>query len=99
MPRYPLHELKQAIRDGRYVITRTAGMDAAALLLDEDDIRSCVLGLREGHFYKSMPSTKHLGLSQDVYKVRYGGFSIYTKLQVGRGGQAVVISFKRDESV
>jgi hypothetical protein len=99
MPRYALEELKKAIRDGRYVITRKAGADAAALSFDEDDIKHCVLGLEDCHFYKSMASRRRPGLSQDVYKSRYLGIPIYTKLQTGLGGQTVVISFKRDESV
>ncbi len=97
-PRYLLEEVKKAIRDGRYWITRHAGLDAASLYLDEDDIKHCVLKLEEHHFFKTMPSTRIPGLNQDVYKCRYGGLPIYTKLQIGREGQAVVISFKRDES-
>jgi len=38
------------------------------------------------------------GLNQDVYRCRCAGMPIYTKLQIGPEGQAVVISFKRDES-
>ncbi len=45
-----------------------------------------------------MPSVKRPGLGQDVYRCWYRGFSIYTKLQIGRGGGAVVISFKKDDS-
>jgi hypothetical protein len=99
MPRYPLQQLKRAIREGRYVITRTAGMDAAALSFDDEDIKGCILGLGDEAFYKSMPSRKIPELDQDVYKCRYGGLNIYTKLQAGRRGEAVVISFKEDESV
>jgi motility quorum-sensing regulator/GCU-specific mRNA interferase toxin len=73
-------------------------LDAAALGLDEDNIKDCVLSLREGDFFKTMPSEKRPGLSQDVYRCRYGGIAVYLKLQKGRGGDAVVISFKRDEN-
>ena len=95
---YLLEEVKSGIRAGRYWITRQAGLDAMDLSLDEDDVKNCVLRLEERHFFKSMPSTRRPGLSQDVYKCRYCGLPIHTKLQIGREVQAVVISFKRDES-
>ena len=98
IPHYPLEEVKRAIRHGGYWITRRAGLDAADLYLDEEDIKNCVLRLEERHFSKTMPSVKRPGLNQDVYRCRYAGVSIYTKLQIGHGGQTVVISFKRDES-
>ena len=41
-----------------------------------------------------MPSLKRPALSQDVYRCKYQGLSIYTKLQMGRRGEAVVFSFK-----
>ena len=98
MPTYPLEEAKRAIRDERYWITRQAGLGAGDLFLDEDDIKDCVLRLEMHHFFKTMPSSKRPGLNQDVYKCSYGGLPIYTKLQIGLEGRAVVISFKRDES-
>ncbi len=98
MSTYPLEEVKRGIRAGRYWITRQAGLDAMDLSLDEEDVKDCVLRLEERHFFKTMASTRRAGLSQDVYKCRYCGLPIYTKLQMGREGQAVVISFKRDES-
>lgn len=97
-PQYSLELIKEAVRDGRYSITHQAGQDAAALYLDEDDIRDCVLALEERHFYKTMPSRARPGTNQDVYKCRYCGFAIYTKLQLSISSLAVVISFKKDES-
>ena len=96
-PHYPLEDVKSAIRDGRYWITRRAGLDAAHGYLDEEDIRDCVLRLEECHFFKTMSSKKRPGLNQDVYRCRYAGIPIYTKLQIGHEDRAVVISFKRDE--
>jgi motility quorum-sensing regulator/GCU-specific mRNA interferase toxin len=96
-PTYSLARIQEAIQAGRYWITRQAGSDAAALGLDEGDIRGCVLNLKRRDFYKTMPSVKRPGLSQDVYRCRYGDTPIYTKLQMDLRSEAVVISFKRDE--
>ena len=98
MPRYPLDEVKAAIRDGRYWITRQAVLGAAGLGFDEDDIKGCVLGLHEGDLFKTMPARKRPGLSQDVHRCGFGGLPTHVKLQVDHGGWAVVISFKRDEN-
>lgn len=97
VPQYSLELIQEAVRQGRYSITRQAGLDAAALYLDEDDIKACVLALEERHFYKTMPSRTRPGTNQDVYKCRYCGFAIYTKLQLSRSKATAVISFKKDE--
>jgi hypothetical protein len=97
-PCYALGEIKERIRDGRYWITRRAGIDAGSLSLDEGDIKECVLGLEFRHFFKSMPSRKRPGMNQDVYRCRYAGLALYIKLQMGLDGRAVVVSFKLDES-
>jgi hypothetical protein len=97
-PSYPLQDIQAAVRKGRYGITRRAAQGAASVYLDEEDIKSCVLGLREMHFFKTMPSVRRPGLAQDVSKCRYAGFAIYLKLQMSRERWAVVVSFKRDES-
>jgi hypothetical protein len=44
-----------------------------------------------------MPSEQVPGQFQDVYRARYHGFAIYVKAQMGPAGEAVVVSFKRDE--
>jgi hypothetical protein len=98
IPMYALADIQGALRDGRYRITRSALEGASGLCLGEADVRECVLGLHQTDFYKSMPSVQRPGLFQDVYRCRYAGFSIYTKLQLSAVGHAVVISFKRDES-
>lgn len=97
IPSYSLEAIKATVGRGRYFITRRAGTDAAALLFDEDDIKDCVLGLRERDFYKTMPSRSIEGLYQDVYRCRHRGLAIYAKLQITDAGCAVVMSFKRDE--
>ena len=96
-PRYPLEDIKGAIETSRYALTRTAAQGAAGLYLDEEGIRSCVLGVEEGDFFKTMASVKRPGMSQDVYKCRYVGFAIYLKLQMSQEGWAVIVSFKQDE--
>ena len=97
-PSYALEEIQRAIGNGTYAITLSAAEDAASLLLDERDVRDCILMLEPRHFYKSMQANKRPGYSQDVYRCRYRDTAIYTKVQMGAGGRAVVISFKRDES-
>ena len=84
---------------GAYAITLRAATDAGSLYFDEEDVRDCILMLEPRHFYKSMRSKKRPGLRQDVYRCRHHGIAIYTKVQMGKAGQAVVISFKRDERV
>ena len=98
VPAYPLDGIKSAVEAGRFAITRNGLEGAAALYLDEEDIKAYVLTLQEGDFFKTMPSVKRPGLAQDVYKSRYLGFAIYAKLQMSRVEWAVVVSFKRDES-
>ncbi len=97
-PTYSLDVIHAAIRLGRYLITRRAADDAAGLQLDEDDIKECVLGLSPQDFYKTMASRRIEGLWQDVYRCRYVGMPIYTKVQLSHVGQAVVISVKTDAS-
>jgi len=98
IPPYPLRDIQRAVEEGRYGITRHAAHGAASVYLDEEDIRACVLGLREKNFFKTMPSVRRPGLAQDVYKCRYAGIPIYLKVQMSRDAWAVVISFKQDES-
>lgn len=95
---YPLEEIQRAVGNGAYAITRRAAADAASLYFDEDDVKDCILMLQPRHFFKSMPSMTRPGSRQDVYLCRYQGIAIYTKMQIGARGRAVVISFKRDEN-
>lgn len=99
-PTHSLEAIQTAVRtDETFIITDKAARTAWSIPLDKEDIRACVLGLGPGDFYKSMESRKRAGLWQDVYKTRYAGYAIYTKLQLThRGAVAVVISFKIDES-
>jgi len=97
IPHYSLELIQEAIRQGRYAITTQAARDAAALYLDEGDVKACVLALEERQFYKTMPKRRRPGTNQDVYRCRYCGFAIYTKLQLSPSNSTAVISFKRDE--
>lgn len=86
------------IKAGNYLIRQPALAGATALMLDPQDIESCVLELEDADFYKTMPSNKISGLMQDVYRPTYSGLHLYVKLQIGTFRKAVVISFKGDES-
>jgi hypothetical protein len=98
-PTYSLLQVKQLFQENNYLITYTALQTAAAIGFLDDDILDCVVNhLDESHFYKTMPAEKLPGLMQDVYKLRYEGVRVYLKLQVNKGGCAVLVSFKENES-
>jgi hypothetical protein len=75
-------------------------LETAALMGfdDESVVEYIVEQLAETHFYKTMAATSVPGLMQDVYKISFEGQRVYLKLQVNRSQNAVVISFKEDES-
>jgi hypothetical protein len=67
---------------------------------DDESIVECVVEhLADSHFYKTMPAASVPGLMQDVYKIAFEGQRVYLKLQINRSQNAVVISFKQDESI
>lgn len=97
---YSLLEIKQLVAGGRYLITVTALETAALMGFDDESIVECVEEqLAETHFYKTMPATSVPGLMQDVYRISFEGQRVYLKLQINRSRNAVIISFKQDESV
>lgn len=99
-PSYSLVTIKQLVSEGRYLITVAALETAALMGFDDESIVECVLDhLAETHFCKTMPATSVPGLMQDVYKLSFEGWRVYLKLQINRSSNAVVISFKEDESV
>jgi motility quorum-sensing regulator/GCU-specific mRNA interferase toxin len=91
-PTYSLTTIQSLIRSGRYRITLSAKQGAHAMGMDTSDVESCILGLTDRDFYKTMPAEKVPGLFQDVYRPRFLGHEVYLKLQIT--GEAVVISFK-----
>lgn len=93
-PTYDLAEIQRLVREGKWLPSGTALRGAAELGWVSDDIRDCVLALTGADLHKTMPSTDHPGLWQDVYKPFHNGVRLYVKLQVGRRGVAVVVSFK-----
>jgi hypothetical protein len=98
-PTYELCEIRECIKQGKSYILETASKTAALLGYLEDGIMECVLEhLSETHFYKTMPSDKVPGVMQDVYKMTHQGNRLYIKLQINKGGNAVVVSFKADDS-
>jgi hypothetical protein len=97
---YSLQTIKQLVSEGRYVITVTSLGTAALMGFDDESIVECIVDyLAETHFYKTMPATLVPGLMQDVYKISFEGWRVYLKLQINRSNNAVIISFKEDESV
>jgi Motility quorum-sensing regulator, toxin of MqsA len=95
---YSLEEIKLLIANGNYWIKRSALDGALALGFDNQDICECICDYLDGtHFYKTMSSEKKPDLMQDVYRITYEQQPIYLKLQISNK-QAVVISFKHDES-
>lgn len=104
-PRFSLDEVRLLIAAGAYRITGSAADGAGKLYLDEDDIVECVASLTEADYEQTLESHKLPGTFQDVYKPRRYGFALYVKIRVAdgvpapRNRLAVIISFKRDESV
>lgn len=97
---YSLLVIKQLVSEGRYQITVAALQSAALMGFDDESIVECVVSdLSQAHFYKTMPSTSVPGLMQDVYKLLFEDQRVYVKLQINRSQRAVVISFKKDESL
>ena len=97
---YSLQAVKQLVREGSYLITVTALESAALMGFDDESIVECVVELlSETHFYKTMPAILAPGFMQDVYKISFEGWRVYLKLQINRSRNAVIISFKEDESV
>lgn len=100
MARRPFHSLgsiQQAMSEGRYQVTNAAARGAARLRFGESDIVECICDLQEGkNFYKSL--VDKFSLNQDVYKASHLGHQVYLKVRLNRHDEAVVISFKHDES-
>jgi Motility quorum-sensing regulator, toxin of MqsA len=97
---YSLRLIQRLISERRYQITVTALETAALMGFDDESIVECIVEeLAETHFYKTMPAASAPGLMQDVYKITFEGQRVYLKLQINRSQNAVVISFKQDESV
>ena len=95
---YPLAEIKRLIANEEFWITRVALDGALALGFDDQDIRECICDYLEGtHFYKTMVATKKAGFMQDVYRITYETVAVYLKVQIV-DGNAIIISFKADES-
>ena len=86
------------MKQDKFYITATAQATAALVGFLDDDICECINCLRDSHFYKTMPAEKMASLMQDVYKINFGSKRLYIKLQINQGGNAVVVSFKEDES-
>jgi hypothetical protein len=96
-PAYELALIQELVDAGKYLVTRTALLDARTAGCDECDIRRCVLRLTPDDFYKSMLARKRPGTMQDVYHADFDGRTLYVKLQVvatASAQSAVVISFK-----
>jgi len=100
-PHYSLEKLKELVRNGRYIITKSASQDAFRLGLSEHEILEVVLSLKMDDFYKSMTSYRNHKLWQDVYKPRVyiqdEEMELYIKLQKSTDSKCVIISFKKSE--
>ena len=97
-PTYDLAELQAKVTHGHVQVTVRALRDAGAMGFDQIDIFECVCSLTYTNFYKTMPSETVNGVFQDVYKTRWCGVPIYTKLTYGDARKTVVISFHNDKS-
>jgi len=98
-PKFSLLHVQELVRAGEYHLTDSARRDAEALTFDEDDVVECICALAEDDYSHTLAGEKRPGQFQDVYRKRMHGFPLYIKLQVTDPNEAVIISFKRDDSV
>jgi Motility quorum-sensing regulator, toxin of MqsA len=99
-PTYPLSQVKELIRNEKYLVTVSAFKTAALMGFLGDDIVDCIVNhLSQTHFYKTMSAERAAGLMQDVYKITYESQRVYLKLQINKANVAVIVSFKEDESI
>lgn len=77
-----------------YEITTLALNGAANLGMSSDDIDTLVSSIKSEHFYKSMSSTKHAKIWQDVYRVPYEGKVIYLKISTGLEKPFIIVQLK-----
>lgn len=98
-PRFSLLRIQELVAAGDYHVTDSARRDAEGLTFAEDDIVECVATLTEDDYSHTLTSERHPGLYHDVYRKRMRGFPLYIKLQLAGPQWAVIISFKRDDSV
>ena len=100
-PHYDLEELKELIRQERWIVTKAADKGALKLGLSRYEIKEIVLNLRLEDFYKSMTTYKNHRLWQDVYKpkvfIQEEYIELYVKLQKSFDEKCIVISFKQSE--
>lgn len=98
-PTYLVSVLRLLFRKENRIITQTAINGALEVGHGTTDIEECICEtLQDHHFYKTMRSEKMPALWQDVYKLTHLGVALYVKVQI-RNNQAVLVSYKRDESV
>ena len=103
-PTYELATIRALVEADRWIIEKPARDRAYLLTFGVQDVRDCVLSIRDSDFRKTAPDLRpgHEGMWQDVYFVPWEldgrEFDLYLKLQIGRGGDAVVIQFKQQGS-
>lgn len=77
-----------------YELTKLALDGAEKLGMSLDDIDTLVSSIKSEHFYKSMSSTKHEKIWQDVYRVPYEGKIIYLKISTGLEKPFIIVQIK-----
>ncbi len=94
VPAYDLDTLKVVVAEkGRLAFTDSSLTGMAELGMSVADAIDCIDRLCMDDFYKTMPSKKDPGHSQDVYHGKYWNEEVYIKF-TGYSVGPVVISFK-----
>jgi motility quorum-sensing regulator / GCU-specific mRNA interferase toxin len=95
-PHYDLTAVQAIVADpNRQPFTRTSLQGGLALGLKEAEMRSVVLALSRGDFYKSMTTKWDPRTWQDVYHGRtLEGLAVYIKITHYIDGSPPVIQFK-----
>ncbi len=96
---YDLNELQMLIGNPRTRdITRTAIRDASSLGYSPEEMVDVVMKLKKSNIYKTAEAYQSHGLWQDFYKINDSSRDLLVKIQKGKDGSGVIISFKEDES-
>ncbi|MFC7422053.1 type II toxin-antitoxin system MqsR family toxin [Iodobacter arcticus] len=91
-PHCKLPIVKTLIVDGRYRMTQSAKIGAAAMGLDVAEMLAIIVALEATDFYKSMTTHADHTIWQDVYRPSTPVGDVYLKLTVV--DDLLVVSFK-----
>lgn len=97
-PHHDLDVFKEAVSSpDRLSVTTVALRNALALGFGREEMTSALLGLKRGHFYKSMTSYADHRQWQDVYHLPCDGLVLYVKFTADTVTDFTLLSFKEKD--